>query len=166
MSELIVRDATRDDLDTLARFSALMAQESEGKNYDEADIRASFSILMDDPSLGQMFIAEKSDKPVGCCMLNGREWSEWSNGLFYWMTGMYVIPEYRRDGVRFDLYRHAVEWARAQPMVLGFRACVHKRNDLEAVLGNQTGRLHNREEYKLKPMSQTDYVVIEVLFED
>ena len=160
----IVRDATRGDLDTLARFSTRMAEESEGRIYDKDDIRASFAIVMDDPSLGQMFIAEEGNKPVGCCMLNGREWSEWRNGLFYWMTGMYILPGYRRKGVRFDLYRHAVVWARAQPMVLGFRACVHKRNKLETVLGTSTVEIHNREEFHVKPMSQTPYVVIEVLF--
>ena len=161
----IVREAGPGDLDALARFSARMARESEGRELDRDAIRASLAALLEDTDVGSMFIAERDDgEPIGCTMLNGREWSEWRNGLFFWVTGMYVLPEYRRYGVRFDLHRHAVDWARTQPHALGLRACVHRDNDLQTVLGIETAKRHNRPEFGLEPMHETPYVVIEVEF--
>ena len=111
-----------------------------------------------------MFIAETDSGPIGSCLLNGREFTEWRNGILYLFTGMYVLPEYRRRGVRFDLYRFAYDWARSQPGVLGLRAYIHKNTNLETMLGDHTGEHHNRPEFDLKPMYSTNYRVIEILF--
>jgi GNAT superfamily N-acetyltransferase len=159
-----VRIAGPGDLDILAHFSALTALETEGVTLDEGNIRAGLATVMDTPDMGCMFIAEDEHQSLGSCLLNGKEFTEWRNGTFYWVTGMYVIPEFRRKGVRFDLYRYSYDWARSQPGVLGLRAYIHKNTNLETMLGDAAGEVHNRPEYQLKPMVSTPYRIIEILF--
>lgn len=159
----IVRKANSNDLDLLGLFSSYMARETEGREIDPSRIAASLKRVIEDPSLGQMFIAECDGEPVGSYQVNGREWTEWRNGLFYWITGLYVVPEFRCKGVMFDLYRAAVEWVRDQPDGLGLRAYVHHDNDLDLLLGDSTVEQNNREVFRISPMSATPYVVIEVL---
>ncbi|MDX1461092.1 MAG: GNAT family N-acetyltransferase [Xanthomonadales bacterium] len=158
-----VRPATYDDLELMGLFSSKMARETEGRDIDPAHVAASLKHVLDDPSLGQMFIAEMDGRVIGSYLVNGREWSEWRNGIYYWITGLYVVPEYRRHGVMFELYRAAVNWVREQPHGLGLRAYVHRDNNLESLLGDGTGEKNNRDEYRLTPMRATPYVVIEVM---
>lgn len=158
-----VRKASAEDLDVLGYFSSCTARETEGRELDPARIAKSLKRVIDDPSLGQMFIAEFEGRPVGSYQVNGREWTEWRDGIFYWITGLYVVPEFRRRGVMFDLYRAAVEWVREQPDGLGLRAYIHRDNNLEMLLGEGTAERNNQEELQLKAFDMTPYVVIEVL---
>ena len=31
-----------------------------------------------------------------------REWSDWYNGWYWWSQSVYVVPEYRREGMIFQ----------------------------------------------------------------
>ena len=160
----VVRLANSEDMDTLGRFSALTALETEGIELNPAHISASLQFARENHGMDGMFIAEVDGHPVGSCILNGMEWTEWRNGIFYWITGLYVVPEHRRTGVRFGLYHKAYDWARSKPGALGLRSYVHKNTNIDAVIGDGTAEFHGREEFGLKHPHQTDYRIIEVVF--
>lgn len=56
------------------------------------------------------------------------EWSDWRNGLWWWIQSVYVEPSQRRGGVFAALYRHVETLARAAPGVIGLRLYVEHAN--------------------------------------
>jgi ribosomal protein S18 acetylase RimI-like enzyme len=56
------------------------------------------------------------------------EWSDWRNGLFWWIQSVFVVPEYRRRGIYRKLYAHVQELAAQEPNVCGFRLYVERDN--------------------------------------
>jgi ribosomal protein S18 acetylase RimI-like enzyme len=56
------------------------------------------------------------------------EWSDWRNGLFWWIQSVYVEPRFRSQGVFKALYRHVEHLARTTPGVCGLRLYVENSN--------------------------------------
>lgn len=121
-----IRHATQSDLDTVVEFNALLARESEGVELDADRLRSGVSAVLRDESLGLYFIAESGSGPVGQLALT-YEWSDWRNGMFWWLQSVYVRPEFRRKGVLRALYDHVLEMARDRH-VCGIRLYVEKEN--------------------------------------
>ena len=121
-----IRRATLSDLDTVVEFNALLAHESEGVELDRDRLRAGVSAVLRDESLGLYFVAESGSGPVGQLALT-YEWSDWRNGMFWWLQSVYVRPESRRKGVLRALYSHVLELATDRG-VCGIRLYVEKEN--------------------------------------
>jgi ribosomal protein S18 acetylase RimI-like enzyme len=79
------------------------------------------------------------------------EWSDWRNGLFWWIQSVYVQKDWRRQGVYRRLYEHVRAMAQADPGVCGFRLYVEKDNDVAHAT------------YAALGMVQTDYLIYEEL---
>ena len=103
-----IRPAALADLETLVEFNARLAQESEGVHLDRDRLRAGVAAVLRDKSLGLYFIAESESGPAGQLALT-YEWSDWRNGMFWWLQSVYVRPEFRRQGVLRALYGHVLE---------------------------------------------------------
>jgi ribosomal protein S18 acetylase RimI-like enzyme len=56
------------------------------------------------------------------------EWSDWRNGLFWWIQSVYVEADWRRRGVYRRMYDRIRELAQADPAICGFRLYVEKEN--------------------------------------
>jgi ribosomal protein S18 acetylase RimI-like enzyme len=56
------------------------------------------------------------------------EWSDWRNGIFWWIQSVYVRPEHRRRGIYTKMYDYVKNLAADMPDVLGFRLYVEKDN--------------------------------------
>jgi GNAT superfamily N-acetyltransferase len=56
------------------------------------------------------------------------EWSDWRNGVFWWVQSVYVEPASRRQGVYRTLHAAIVEKATANPHVCGIRLYVERNN--------------------------------------
>lgn len=137
---LQVRPAEFRDLDTLVRFSLNLALESEGRDVDLHAVRAGVKALLEGLH-GFILVAEDDAQLVGMIMVGGKEWSDWSNGLFWWTTGMYVCPEARRAGVLRGLYQRVRELAQvATPQVVGIRGYVRATNVVGQVVHERIGR--------------------------
>ncbi len=121
-----IRPATLSDLDTVVEFNALLAQESEGVELDKDRLREGVTAVLADESLGLYFIAEAESGPVGQLALT-YEWSDWRNGMFWWLQSVYVRPESRRQGVLRALYGHVLGIAKDRG-VCGIRLYVEKEN--------------------------------------
>jgi GNAT superfamily N-acetyltransferase len=121
------RDAQAHDLDFIAGGNAAMALETEHKRLDPAIVRAGVQAAFDDPGRGRYFVAEIDGKVVGQLMITF-EWSDWRNGVFWWIQSVYVAPQARRQGVFRTLYGHVERLAKETPGVCGLRLYVENDN--------------------------------------
>ena len=69
------------------------------------------------------------------------EWSDWRNGLFWWIQSVYVQPNHRRRAVYRTMYQHVKQLAAQDDSVCGFRLYVEHENaqaqETYAALGMQ-----------------------------
>ena len=119
-SDVVVRDAVADDLAWLVDCAVAMAWETERKRLDADIVHAGVAAALDDASKARYFVAMRNDARAGTLMLTG-EWSDWRNGLWWWIQSVYVEPSQRRGGVFAALYRQVEVLARPAP---GASACV------------------------------------------
>lgn len=126
-SEIIIRQATLADLDTLVDFNAAMALETEDKGLDLDTLRGGVAALLKDDSLGFYLLAEDAGKVVGQLMVT-TEWSDWRNAHFWWLQSLYVAPDFRRRGVFRLLYERVCQRAREAGNVCGLRLYVERTN--------------------------------------
>ena len=126
MSE--VRLAVPEDATTIADFNQQMAIETEDKQLDSETILAGVQRMIDDKSLGFYLVACIDSNVVGCLGIT-TEWSDWRNGLFWWIQSVYVSPEFRSHGAFSNLYHYVSELAKKQGNVCGIRLYAEKDND-------------------------------------
>ena len=124
---LHIRPATLADVSLLAGWAKAMAFETEHKILADSDILPGTQRAIEQPGLAHYFIAELDGKPAGCLMLTS-EWSDWRNGLRWWIQSVYVKPECRRQGVYRALYAHVRALAENDVDVQGIRLYVEKEN--------------------------------------
>lgn len=122
-----IREAGRDDLETLARWAEAMALETENKRLDPLTVRRGIAVLFDAVARGRYFVAERDGVAAGALMLT-HEWSDWRNADWWWIQSVYVEPAHRRSGVFAALYRHVHALADATPGICGLRLYVEKQN--------------------------------------
>jgi ribosomal protein S18 acetylase RimI-like enzyme len=147
-TDLIVRRAHPGDADAIAAFNSAMALETEGRALLPERIAAGVRRLLGEPSLGFYAVAEHEGRVVACLMVTN-EWSDWRNGLFWWIQSVYVVAEWRRRGVYRRLYDFVRELAARDPAICGFRLYVEKENEA----AQQT--------YSALGMTTTDYLLYE-----
>ena len=116
-----LRIAEKSDAPMLAAHNCAMAFETENKSLELAVATLGAEGLFQRPELGFYLIAE-TDSIAAATLLVTYEWSDWRNGLFWWIQSVYVKPAYRRQGVYSKMYAHLKELALSQPTpVCGFR---------------------------------------------
>jgi len=125
--ELNTRQAERDDAPTISEFNLAMAAETEHKTLDPAVVRQGVLAVFSRPELGRYFVAEQDGQVIGQLMLTP-EWSDWRNGMFWWIQSVYVRPDHRRRGVFRALYCHVEELARRTRGICGLRLYVEADN--------------------------------------
>ena len=126
--DVTIRPATTDDAETIARFNRQMAEETEDKPLDPATVRRGVQAVFDDPGRGFYLVAERAGTVVGSLMVT-TEWSDWRNGVFWWIQSVYVRPADRRTGVYTALHRAVRRRARDAADVCGLRLYVERGND-------------------------------------
>ena len=124
--ELLVRRAEPTDLQSLVEFNQAIALETEDKHLEDSILREGVRAVLEDDSLGLYIVAVDGDRVAGCLMVT-REWSDWRNGVFWWIQSVYVHADFRRQGVYRKLYEHVQSLAAGQN-VCGFRLYVEKDN--------------------------------------
>ena len=126
-----IRPATRHDTDTIVEFNRAMALETENRRLDLPTLRQGIRAFLENPGYGSYIVAElpedKSRKPVGQLMMT-YEWSDWRNGVFWWIQSVYVAPERRGRGVFRAMYEHILAQAKTDPKVCGIRLYAEQNN--------------------------------------
>jgi GNAT superfamily N-acetyltransferase len=148
-SKVAVRAATLTDLDFLVRGNAQMAIETENLSLDLDRLHKGVKVVLENPAHGFYLVCEIDGKPAGQ-MLITYEWSDWRNGVFWWIQSVYTIPELRRRGVFHALYAHAEKLAKEQGSVCGLRLYVEAHNHHAQAIYSRCG------------MKETAYRLLEV----
>ena len=126
-SEIRVRTATSEDMETVVTFNAAMAWETEGKELDLQRLRRGVKAVFEDPARGFYVVAEAGGTVVGQLMIT-TEWSDWRNGFFWWIQSVYVDSAHRRRGVYRALDGYVRAEARRDGNVCGLRLYVDRDN--------------------------------------
>jgi GNAT superfamily N-acetyltransferase len=121
------REATPRDLDSIVDFQIKLADESEDLALDRATLTLGVQALFANPTLGRYFLAESDGRPVASLMIT-LEWSDWRNGMVWWIQSVYVVEESRRQRVYAGLYEHVKGLAVSDPRIKGIRLYVDRRN--------------------------------------
>src|SRR5258708_19095288 len=124
---LTIRRAVTSDIDQIIDFNCRLAQETEGKTLDPAVVRAGVLSALNDPHKGPYYLAVDGDQILGQLQITF-EWSDWRNGWYWWIQGVYVRSDARRQGIFWALYRHIENTARENKEVIGIRLYVERQN--------------------------------------
>ncbi len=127
----LIRPAGTEDVQIIIEFNAAMAWETEHRVLDRDRVREGALALLATHQYGFYILAEASSgatrTAVGQLMIT-YEWSDWRNGVFWWIQSVYVPPEWRRRGVYRAMHEHIVARAKADPHVCGIRLYVEQQN--------------------------------------
>ena len=146
-SDITIRRAELRDANTFVRFNQAMAWETEELKLDPEKIQAGVEGLFSKPQYGFYVLAEADGKTAGGLMIT-YEWSDWRNKVFWWIQSVYVLPEFRGQGVYRSLYEGVKSMAR-QSDCCGFRLYVESTNEAAQAV------------YKKLGMDQSHYLMFE-----
>jgi ribosomal protein S18 acetylase RimI-like enzyme len=90
-----------------------MAMESEGCVLDKEKVTKGVTAAMLDDSKGIYWVAKFEGRTIGSLMIT-REWSDWNNEWYWWIQSVYVMPEYRGQGIFRAMYTKVIEMAKEQ----------------------------------------------------
>jgi GNAT superfamily N-acetyltransferase len=124
---ILIRHANAEDAAVLAQFNARMALETEGRTLAPDTVRKGVEAMLRHSDFGFYLIAETGDTPVGSLMITS-EWSDWRNGLFWWIQSVYVVPGKRRHGVFSSLFRQVFDMTAERNDIRGLRLYVERDN--------------------------------------
>ena len=101
--DLTITRGKASDIEAIVRFQADMAMESEGTILDMDRLTLGVTSAINDEQKGTYLVARANDTPIGSLMVT-REWSDWNNMWYWWIQSVYVVPEYRNQGVYRAMY--------------------------------------------------------------
>jgi len=148
-----VSKAQQSDIKEIIQFNINMAMETENKKLNKETVTKGVQEVFNTPSLGYYIIVKDSSGILGCLMIT-YEWSDWRNGLFWWIQSVYVKKEYRRKGVYRKMYKFIHERAIADKKCTGIRLYVENNNSIAQKVYNSLG------------MTETYYKLFEVDFNE
>jgi GNAT superfamily N-acetyltransferase len=121
------REATPSDVSVIVDFQVAMARETEELDLDREVCANGVQAVFEDPNRGRYFLGE-SDGVVIASLMITYEWSDWRNGMVWWIQSVYVRPEFRGQRVYAGLYAHVQNLVNADDSLRGIRLYVDRRN--------------------------------------
>ncbi len=98
-----VRKANKEDAAAIIDFQLKMAWETEKMSLVNDTVTKGVNAVFSDPGKGQYFVAESAGNVVASLLITF-EWSDWRNCNVWWFQSVYVIPEFRRQGIFRKMY--------------------------------------------------------------
>jgi GNAT superfamily N-acetyltransferase len=123
---ILIRKAISTDATSIIDFQLRMALETENMKLVSEIVTKGVDAVFHDHSRGQYYVAESDGKVVASLLIT-YEWSDWRNCNVWWFQSVYVIPEFRRQGVFRKMYSHIRELAEEQD-IAGLRLYVETKN--------------------------------------
>ena len=148
--KLIIKQANLADAPVIAEFNCKMAMETENLQLDSSTVGTGVENLMQRPEHGFYIVAKLNDRVIGQLLVT-LEWSDWRNGMFWWIQSVYIEPEYRRQGIFRKMYQFISEYAK-QESVIGLRLYVEQENKIAQKTYNELG------------MQKSNYQIYEQIF--
>lgn len=125
--EIFIREANDEDLFTLVENNKALADETESLKLNGDVLRDGILEALRREEC-HYYVAVVDGKVVGQTMIT-YEWSDWRNGIIWWIQSVYVDPYYRKQGVFRALFRHIENIARMNPKVKALRLYVMRDNN-------------------------------------
>jgi ribosomal protein S18 acetylase RimI-like enzyme len=148
--EIVIRLAEIRDVLVITKFNQAMAFETEKKELIPKVVSKGVKKILMNSNLGFYVIAERDKEVIGSLMVT-TEWSDWRNGMFWWIQSVYIKPNERRKGIYTKLYKFIKESANNNPSICGFRLYVEYENILA------------KNSYEALGMMETSYRIYEEL---
>ncbi|HUP43933.1 MAG TPA: GNAT family N-acetyltransferase [Thermoanaerobaculia bacterium] len=104
-----------------------MAAETESITLNRHICTRGVEAVFEDRNLGRYFVAQSGDDLIASLLITP-EWSDWRNGIVWWIQSVYVVPSHRRKGVYAGLYEHVKRIATSNEGVKGIRLYVDRTN--------------------------------------
>tara|TARA_B100000686_G_C16425214_1_gene779247 strand:+ start:56 stop:517 length:462 start_codon:yes stop_codon:yes gene_type:complete len=145
--EIKIREASINDIPIIAQNNEALAHETENTQLHREILLAGVSNSLKREDC-HYFVAELNGEVVGQTMIT-YEWSDWRNGVMWWIQSVYVQPEHRKKGVFRTLFKHIEYLAENQSNVKALRLYVMRSN------------LSGKNTYKNLGMQDSGYVVYE-----
>jgi GNAT superfamily N-acetyltransferase len=121
-----IRLASSGDAGTIIDFQIKMAWETESMHLDQDTVTKGVNAVFSNPSRGTYWIAEVNGT-IAASLLITNEWSDWRNSDVWWFQSVYVLPEFRRQGIFRLMYEHIRSEAETQG-IPGLRLYVEINN--------------------------------------
>ena len=125
---LKIREAVKSDITILAKNNQSLANETESILLDKDILRLGIEKALELNDC-RYLVAELNNKIVGQTMVTS-EWSDWRNGVIWWMQSVYVNPDYRKRGVFQSILKHIENLAEKIPEVKALRLYVMDDNQI------------------------------------
>lgn len=122
-----IREAKVEESVNIVDFQLKMALETESLKLNKEILEHGVLAVFNDAGKGQYYIIESEGKIVGST-LTTYEWSDWRNGTFLWFQSVYILPEFRGNGMFSLFYQYFKEKVEQSDELLGIRLYVDKRN--------------------------------------
>jgi hypothetical protein len=133
-----IREASVNDIGILADFQLKLASESEGIVLNKNIVTDGLTALINDRSKGVYYLALDEETPVGCHLIT-YEWSDWRNGMVWWLQSVYVVETYRNKKVFNTMFANIQRMINADPTILGLRLYVDKSNTIAQKVYSRLG---------------------------
>ena len=140
--KITIREATREDTESIVRFQEGMALETEGKVLDESLLRDGITAIFDSTQKGFYIVAEVSSVVVGSLLIT-YEWSDWRNATFWWIQSVFIDANWRRKGVYRSMYDYVVNVAKSRKDICGIRLYVERTNTIAQETYKDLGMTHS-----------------------
>ena len=145
--EINIREASTEDIAMLVQNNLALAKETETLHLNRDVLTKGVEQALTRKEC-HYFVAVIEGKIVGQTMIT-YEWSDWRNGVIWWIQSVYVLLEYRKQGVFRALFNHIENLARTHPQVKALRLYVLRNNNT----GQRT--------YQSLGMNDSGYIVFE-----
>jgi len=142
LDHLNVRLARPEDAVTIASFSAAMALETEGRRLDLDRLHKGTIALLESIDRGFFMVAEleqAGDRQLLGQLMITFEWSDWRNGVFWWIQSVYVDPVWRRQSIFRRMHETVMATAKTSPNVCGVRLYVEEKNNVAQAVYRKVG---------------------------
>jgi len=124
---ITIHKAKPEHIEFLIDFQLRLAMESENVQLSTETLRAGMSAMFNDPTKGEYYVAIDGDQVIGCHMIT-YEWSDWRNGMVWWLQSVYVLDSHRKSGVFKKMYDNIISIISNDPGLIGLRLYVDKSN--------------------------------------
>ncbi len=147
--DVTIRRAGKNDAALIASMNIAMALETEGIALEPERALRGVVRCLEQQERGFYLLAERDGLYQGQLMIT-YEWSDWRDGVIYWIQSVYVAADARRTGVYRALYEHVLADIDADPDAVGVRLYVHPDN------------VRARATYEQLGMKCAEYLIYEV----
>ena len=125
--QIFIREAHKEDADTIVGFQIAMAQETESIQLNRETVERGVMAVFYDSKKGRYFVASDREVLVASTLITP-EWSDWRNGYVYWIQSVYVLPHYRKRKVFTKMYEYLQNFVLQDTHAICLRLYVDKTN--------------------------------------